>query len=91
MWRLGRTDTFLRTARRFLQRRPQLRTPVSQVLAQIEKDPFASRLRTHALSGRLEGLHAVRVTHSVRLVVRIDVSAHEVVLLDLGSHDDVYR
>lgn len=91
MWRLGRTETFIRTSRRFLQRRPHLRAPVTQTLAQLEQDPFSPRLRAHALSGRLEGLHAVRVTRAVRLVVRIDRSAREIILLDLGSHDEVYK
>ena len=91
MWRLGRTETFVRTARRFLQRRSQLRAPVNQTIAQLEQDPFSPRLRTHALSGRLQGLHAVRVTGAVRLIVRIDLSTREIVLLDLGGHDEVYR
>lgn len=57
----------------------------------LEQDPFDPRLRTHALSGKLEGLHAVRVTYAIRLIVRLDSEEREVVLLDLGEHDQVYR
>ena len=91
MWRLGRTDTFIRTARRFLRRRPHLRETLSQVFAQIEEDPFDSRLRTHPLKGRMRGLHAMRVTYKVRLIAQIDQEEHTVVLLDIGEHDEVYR
>jgi mRNA-degrading endonuclease YafQ of YafQ-DinJ toxin-antitoxin module len=91
MWRLGRTATFARTARRFLRRRQPVHPHFQRVLEILERDPFDPRLHTHPLSGKLEGLHAVRVTYSIRLVVRLDPEEREVVLLDLGEHDDVYR
>lgn len=90
MWRLGRTETFRRTARRFLRRRPHLHESLSAALRQLELDPFHPRLRTHPLKGKLAGLHAVRVTYQVRLVVRIDSARREVLLLDVGDHDAVY-
>jgi mRNA-degrading endonuclease YafQ of YafQ-DinJ toxin-antitoxin module len=91
MWRLGRTEAFVRAARRFLRRRPQLEAPVGRALALLEEDPFDPRLHTHALTGGPEGLHGVRVTYQVRLIVTIDPAKREVVLLDLGDHDAVYR
>jgi len=33
----------------------------------------------------------MRVTYSIRLVVRIESERREVVLLDIGEHDQVYR
>ena len=91
MWKLGRTDTFARTARRFLRRRQPLRPHVRQVLELVEQDPFDPRLKTHPLRGKLKGLHALRVTQAVRLVVHIDTEEQTVTLIDLGEHDQVYR
>lgn len=91
MWRVGRTETFRRTARRFLRRRRPVHSHLLRVFELLEHDPFDPRLHTHALSGKLEGLHAVRVTYSIRLVVRIEAQQQEVVLLDIGEHDQVYR
>jgi addiction module RelE/StbE family toxin len=91
VWRLGRTDTFVRTARRFLRRRQPLQPHVREVLRILEQDPFDPRLKTHPLHGKLEGLHACRVTRSVRLVLRIESEERTVTLLDLGEHDQVYR
>jgi mRNA-degrading endonuclease YafQ of YafQ-DinJ toxin-antitoxin module len=89
-WRLARTETLVRTARRFLRRRPQLQPAVARTLRQVEDDPIHPQPHAHALSGPLAGLHAVRVTYSVRLVVRLDAERREVALIDIGDHDHVY-
>jgi len=39
----------------------------------------------------MEGLHAVSVTHAYRLTLMLRVAQEEIVLLDIGSHDEVYR
>jgi mRNA-degrading endonuclease YafQ of YafQ-DinJ toxin-antitoxin module len=85
------TETFLRTARKFVRRHPDLSGLVDDVLRQIEADPFAPRLRMHPLGGRHQGKHAVRLTYEYRIVLILQISAREVTLLDIGTHDDVYR
>lgn len=91
MWRIGRTDTFVRTARRFLKRRPHLRGPFERTLELLADDPFHPRLRTHALRVSLDGLYAASITFQVRLIVRISPSERTVILIDVGDHDAVYR
>ena len=90
-WSLARTETFLATARKFFRRHPDLKGEFAALLDQLVEDPFAPRLRTHALKGRHKGTHAVSLTYSFRVVVLVKVTAKEVVLLDIGSHDEVYR
>lgn len=53
------------------------------------EDPFAPGLRTHKLTGTLAGLWAFSIAHDCRVVVDF-VSASEVILVDIGQHDDVY-
>jgi hypothetical protein len=35
--------------------------------------------------------HAVSLTYSYRIVLILRLTADEIVLLDVGSHDEVYR
>ena len=84
------TETFVRTAKKFLRTRPALRKTLSDVLHKLEQDPSDPSLRLHALHGPLEGKQAVRLTYSYRIVLRVVVREREIVLLDIGSHDDVY-
>ena len=91
MWRLGRTQTFVRTARRFLKRNPNLKQVLGITLELLETDPHQPRLRLHRLHGQLDGLWSVRVTPRIRLILTLDLQKNEIVLLHIGSHDEVYR
>ncbi len=90
MWRIGRTDTFVRTARRYLRRRPHLEAPLARTLVLLAQDPFDPCLHTHTLSGKLKGFHGVSVTYQVRLVVKLARSGQTVTLIDVGDHAVVY-
>ena len=85
------TDTFARTARKFLRRHPDLAGLLEDILKQLEQDPHASRLRLHPLKGRHKDKHAVSLTYAYRIVLIIVLTRHEITLLDIGSHDEVYR
>ena len=85
------TDTFKRTAKKFLARHRDLQDVFSLVIHKLEQDPNDPELRLHALGGRLQGKHAVRLTYSYRIVLRLEFVADEIILLDVGSHDEVYR
>ena len=83
--------TFIRTARKLLRKNPALRPEFQVVVEQLEADPFHPRLRLHPLKGNLQGKHAASVTYSHRLVLLLRLEQHEIILLDVGSHDEVYR
>ena len=85
------TETFVHTARRFLRRHPDLRSDFETVLLRLENNPRDSTLRLHPLRGRHAGKHAVSLTYSYRIVLILALQDGEVVLLDIGSHDEVHR
>ncbi len=91
MYRLIWTGRFTRSARKFAQSHPDLRRHLAQVLRDLEGDPLQPHLRLHPLKGRLQGLHAVSVTYSHRITLTLKVTKKEIILLDIGSHDEVYR
>ena len=53
-------------------------------------DAFDPRLRTHKLSGALEGMWAFSVTHTIRIVFRF-LGPDEVLFYSIGPHEIVYR
>ena len=85
------TATFERTARKFLRRHPELAGLFGDVLLQLESDPHAPKLRLHRLKGRYRDKHAVSLTYSYRIVLILHLTADEIVLMDVGAHDEVYR
>ena len=90
-WTLVTTASFDRRARKFLARHPDLRPRFAETLEKLSTDPFDPSLRLHTLSGKLQGLQAVSLTYSYRIVLTVRVTGKEVLLLDVVSHDEVYR
>jgi addiction module RelE/StbE family toxin len=85
------TAAFTRAAERFAQQHPELRAKLAAVLRDLESDPFQPYLKYHSLSGKLKGFQAVSVTYSYRIILMLEIADQEIILLDIGSHDEVYR
>ncbi len=90
-WALIRTDTFLRQLRKYLRKHPDRKDLVARTLEMLADDPHTPRLRLHALRGGMKGLHAIRLSYSDRIVLVLLFVEHEIVLLSIGTHDEVYR
>ena len=55
----------------------------------FQSDPFDPRLRTHQLSGQLQGLWSFSVDYDARVVFAF-VESDRAVFLDIGTHQEVY-
>jgi mRNA-degrading endonuclease YafQ of YafQ-DinJ toxin-antitoxin module len=91
MYAIITTRHFMRSARKFLQKHPDLRDRFARLIDDLKDDPFQPHLKLHALGGKLEGIFAARITHTYRLTLSLKVTEKEIILLDVGSHDAVYR
>ncbi len=91
MYRLVSTSRFDRRSAKFSRAHPELRTRLARVLRDLEADPFQPHLRLHPLQGELAGLHAVSVTYAHRIVLTLQLVDEQITLLDIGTHEEVYR
>lgn len=89
-WAIATTAFFDRRAHKFFSKHPDLKARFAKTMAQLCEDPFEPGLRLHALSGKMQGLQAVSLTYSYRITLTIQITGHEILLLDSGSHDEVY-
>jgi mRNA-degrading endonuclease YafQ of YafQ-DinJ toxin-antitoxin module len=90
LWALIETPAYARALRRFLRKHPDLERAHADVIRLLSRDPHATALRLHPLGGALAGQHAVSVTYSYRITITLTIVEHEIVLLNIGSHDEVY-
>ena len=70
---------------------PELAGLFEDVLLQLETDPHAPKLRLHRLKGTQHDQHSVSLTYSYCIVLIHRITVAEIILLDVGSHDEVYR
>ena len=91
MYVITTPDQFLRQARKFFRKHPDLKPRFAKLIRDLQDDPFQPSLGLHPLSGRLSSCHAVSLTHSYRITFTFLITDKEIILLDIGSHDEVYR
>ncbi len=88
------TSRFKRSLKKFVQRNHLLQQQVEKTLLQMEKDVFASSLMTHRLKGEYEGLRACSCGYDCRIIFALQknkqTNEEEIVLLNIGTHDEVY-
>ncbi|MCX6074000.1 MAG: type II toxin-antitoxin system YafQ family toxin [Campylobacterales bacterium] len=75
---------------KFFKKHPDLLEKYGIILKKLENDPFEPSLKLHKLQGNLEKFHAVRLTYEYRIVLILQIVDEQIVLVDIGTHDDVY-
>jgi len=89
-YRLIYTDGYVRRARKFLKKHPQIMGQYEKTLELLELNPYHPSLRLHGLQGQLRGLSAVAINMSYRIVLELIIQEHDIILVDIGNHDHVY-
>jgi mRNA-degrading endonuclease YafQ of YafQ-DinJ toxin-antitoxin module len=88
------SNTFRRALRRSLRRQPHLRSEIESTLRLLQEDPFAPRLATHKLKGKLRGIWACSAAFDLRILFELVPSEKggedDVFLLEIGTHEEVY-
>lgn len=90
MYTIDQTETFERTAQKFFKKHRELLSRFTDFIDTIQKDPFFPALKTHKLKGELSHYYACRLTYEYRVVLTIIITDEKIILMDIGSHDDVY-
>lgn len=88
MFEMIRDDKFIKSAKKFLKKHPNLVDKFKQVVQKLENDPFEPSLKLHKLQGNLEKFHAVCLTYEYCVILVI--VNKQIILVDIGTHDDVY-
>lgn len=67
-----------------------LQNKVDRTIVLFRQTPFASSLRNHGLEGSLTGRRSISVTDDLRIVYEMQGDHAVVLLLNVGTHAQVY-
>ncbi len=88
------TPKFKRAFRKFVKRNTQLEAKIIQTLQLMQEDIFDIQLSTHSLQGKLLGLKACSCGYDCRILFTLETAQEDteevIILLDIGTHDEVY-
>jgi addiction module RelE/StbE family toxin len=92
--KIGWTPKSLRSFKRLIRKNPNLRPSIEQTLLQLAKDPFNSSLRTHKLKEELANVWSCSIDYNYRILFEFVENPEDkqeaILLLNLGTHDEVY-
>ena len=83
-------DSYIKRAKKFLRKHPEIYKQYQKTLELLELDPYHPSLRLHHLSGRLKSLSSVSINMSYRITLELEIRDKEIVLINVGDHDQVY-
>ncbi|NOS87963.1 MAG: type II toxin-antitoxin system mRNA interferase toxin, RelE/StbE family [Methylococcaceae bacterium] len=94
MRKLILTPHFKRAFRRYVRHSPLLQERIEQTLRDMEQDVLAAHLAQHPLTGKLQGIRACSCGYDCRILFTLELhpltGEELIVLLNIGTHDDVY-
>jgi len=83
-------ESYIKRARKFLRKHPQIHGQYRKTLELLELNPKHPSLRLHDLEGRLKGMSSVSINMSYRIVLELEIKGKEITLINVGNHDQVY-
>jgi len=91
---LESTRRFERALKRYVAGNSHRQRCVEETLRRMEADIFDPRLKTHTLSGKLDGFLASSCGYDCRIVFALrtdpEGSVEKITLTNVGTHEEVY-
>jgi len=85
------TQSYIRRARKFAKRHPELLGQYEKTLRLLEANPSHPSLRLHKLTGKLDGLYSVSINMTYRISLEFIIDDDTVIPVNVGTHDEAYR
>jgi mRNA interferase YafQ len=89
---LLRSNTFVRSAKKFLKKHPEIAPNLQNTLELLSIEPFHPRLKTHKLKGEFQDSWACSGGYDLRIIFKfVEHEGVQAILLEtIGTHDEVY-
>jgi len=84
-------DVFIKKSRKFFKKHPELTEKFKKIIIQLETDYKSPSLKLHRLQGKLKEFHAISLNYQYRIVLLLKIEDNKIILVDIGTHDEVYK
>ena len=84
------TESYIKRAKKFVKKHPELLTQYEKTLKLLELNPAHPSLRLHKLSGKFKDLYSVSINISFRISIEFYIQEEKIIPIDVGANDEVY-
>jgi len=91
MYKIIETKSYKKKIIKFFKKHKDLLPKYEKVIYLLETNPFHPSLRLHKLKGKMGDLYSVSLDMQYRIILDFVVIDKQIVLIDIGIHDEVYQ
>jgi mRNA-degrading endonuclease YafQ of YafQ-DinJ toxin-antitoxin module len=88
--KITRTSSYGKKELKFFKKRPELKEKYRDVLKLLQIEPNHKSLKLHKIY-KNPPVYSVSLTHSYRIILDFIIIENEILLIDIGNHDNVYK
>jgi len=89
MTEIAQSSSFRKAFKRKIRTNSSLEKRFWERVEIFQTDPHDPKLKTHKLSGSLKDLWSFSIDYDTRVVFSF-ISPHQVLFIDIGTHEEVY-
>ncbi|MEN4046713.1 type II toxin-antitoxin system mRNA interferase toxin, RelE/StbE family [Sulfurimonas sp. NWX367] len=90
MYEITFSKKYEKTVKKFFKKHQNLKGKYTKTILLLQKNPFYPSLRLHKLQGSLSEYHSVSIDMDYRILIDFIIIDEQIILIDIGSHDEVY-
>jgi len=90
-YKIIRTDEYFKKLKKFIKKHPDVLDRYAKTMELLEIDPYHPSLRLHKLRGKLQEYYSVSITMQYRVVIDFVIIENEIIPIDIGTHEEVYK
>ncbi len=91
MPRIISTKKYELRLKKFKLKHPELRDRYVNTILLLGVNPSHPSLRLHRLKGKLSEIHSVSINKKYRILIDFIIKKDKIILLNIGTHDELYR
>ncbi len=84
------SESYEKKAIKFFKKHKDLVPQYTKTIELLANNPYHPSLRLHKLQGKLSKFSSVSINIKCRIVVDFIMLNDEIILIDIGSHDNAY-
>ena len=91
MFEIILTKSYRKKAVKFIKSHPDLKKKYKVTLLLLKENPFHPSLKLHQLQGDLSEFRSISLTYKFRILITLRIKNNQIILVDIGTHDELYR
>jgi len=90
MFKIELSDSYEKKVIKFFKKHKDIYPQYKKTIEILQHNPQHPSLRLHKLKGKLNQFSSVSINMSYRIIVDFIIIDDVIILIDIGSHDEVY-